>query len=1035
MITPNRRRELSLNRLAVQQCGRRIAVYTLAVALTILMLFIRNRLSVSFGERPLLILFMFPVIISALLGGFGPGLAATLTAAACTAYLIPPAHSFAIAAGYDLFQWGMLIANGVLVSFLSAFRSRSQQRETARQLRLIAAQDQLQQSEARFQATFEQAAAGIALLTPDGRWLRVNHKLCEIVGYSQDDLRALTFQDITHPDDLAVDLDYVSRMLAGEIQSYRMEKRYLRKDGSAIWINLTVALIRKPDSTPDYFVAVIEDIQARKQAEESLCESAQRLRLALDAARAGAWEWNVETEENFWSEELWPLYGLAPHSVQPSYEVWRQTVHPDDLPTVEQAVQEAVLARREFEIEWRVNDSSVSPRWLLSRGRPVRDADGRVARYLGIVIDISERRQAEQEALIGKSKLEAALASMTDAVLISDDEGRFLDFNEAFATIHRFNSKQECAKTLAEYPEILDVFMADGRLAPLEQWAIPRALRGEIVTNAEYTLRRKDTGETWIGSYSFAPIRDRDGVIIGSVVTGRDITERKQIEIALRESEERFRTFMAHNPAAAWIVDDEGRFRYVSPGYYRMFGVPGDLTGRTIGEIYPAALAEEYLRNNRLAIAEDRAVETVESGVCADGSPGRFLVIKFPIHALNGETLLGGEALDITAMKQAEARLRESEERLQLFIEHAPAALAMFDREMRYIGVSRRWMNDYSLGDRKIIGQSHYEVFPEIPERLKAIHQRGLAGEVIQANDDAFIRLDGVVQWLRWVMRPWHAADGAIGGIVIFSEDITEQRHAETEIHRLNVELEERVRQRTAELVAANQELDSFAYAVSHDLRAPLRAMSGFSQALLEDYGARLDGEARVYLDQIIISSHRMNDLVDGLLVLSRSTRGGLRLELVDLSAMAKRLLAERSAAEPERQVVRQVESAMRVQGDPLMLEVVMRNLIENAWKYTAKTPNATIRVYTDDHQDSERCFCVTDNGAGFDMSHSNRLFQAFQRLHRQDEFPGIGIGLATVQRIIHRHGGVIRAEGAPGCGATFRFTLPGVGLPHEETA
>lgn len=771
MITPNRRRELSLNRLAIRPCGRRIAVYALAVALTILMLLIRNSLSVSFGERPLLILFMFPVTISALLGGFGPGLAATLTAAACTAYLIPPDHSFAIAAGYDLFQWGMLIANGVLVSFLSAFRSRSQQHETALQLQLIAAQDQLQQSEARFQATFEQAAAGIALLTPDGRWLWVNRKLCEIVGYSQDELRALTFQDITHPDDLDTDLDQMRQMLAGEIQSYRMEKRFFRKDGSAIWINLTVALARKPDSTPDYFISVVEDI-----------------------------------------------------------------------------------------------------------------------------------------------------------------------------------------------------------------------------------------------------------------------TERKQIEIALRDSEERFRTFMAHNPAAAWIVDDEGRFRYVSPGYYRMFGVPGDLTGRTIGEIYPAALAEEYLRNNRLAIAEDRAVETVESGVCADGSPGRFLMIKFPIHALNGETLLGGEALDITAMKQAEARLRESEERLQLFIEHAPAALAMFDREMRYIGVSRRWMNDYSLGDREIIGRSHYEVFPEITERLKAIHQRGLAGEVIQANKDNFIRLDGAVQWLRWAMRPWHAADSAIGGIVIFSEDITEQRRAETEIHRLNTELEERVRQRTAELVAANQELDSFAYAVSHDLRAPVRAMSGFSQALLEDFGESLDGEARVYLDQISIASHRMSDLINGLLTLSRSTRGGLRLEPVDLSAIAKRLLMEHSAAELERQVVWQVEPDLCAQGDPLMLEVVMRNLIENAWKYTARTPNATIRVYTDD-QDGERCFCVTDNGAGFDMSHSSRLFQAFQRLHRQDEFPGIGIGLATVQRIIHRHGGVIRAEGAPKRGATFRFTLPGVGLPREETA
>ena len=390
--------------------------------------------------------------------------------------------------------------------------------------------------------------------------------------------------------------------------------------------------------------------------------------------------------------------------------------------------------------------------------------------------------------------------------------------------------------------------------------------------------------------------------------------------------------------------------------------------------------------------------------------------------------------VEIGERRQAEAALRESEERLQLFIEHAPAALAMFDREMRYIGVSRRWMTDYGLGDQEIIGRSHYEIFPEIPDRWKTIHQRGLAGEVIQANDDSFVRTDGAVQWLRWVVRPWYTANGAVGGIVIFTEDITEWRQAQTEIHRLNTGLEERVRQRTAELVAANQELDSFAYAVSHDLRAPLRAMSGFSQALLEDYGEGLNGEARIYLDQIMLSSHRMSELIDGLLVLSRSTRGEMRRERVDLTALVERLRAELSAAEPERPVVWQVEPVLSVQGDPIMLEVVMRNLIDNAWKYTARTPNATIRVYSE-HDEGDRGFCVADNGAGFDMSHASRLFKAFQRLHRQDEFPGIGIGLATVQRIIHRHGGVIRAEGAPGRGATFHFTLPGAETPQEETS
>ena len=396
---------------------------------------------------------------------------------------------------------------------------------------------------------------------------------------------------------------------------------------------------------------------------------------------------------------------------------------------------------------------------------------------------------------------------------------------------------------------------------------------------------------------------------------------------------------------------------------------------------------------------------------------------------------------EISERQRAEADLRGSEERLRLFLEYAPVALAMFDREMRYIAVSRHWMdvahftddNHSFFDDQEIIGRSHYDLLPELPDHWKAVHRRALEGEVIQIDEDNLTRIDGTVQWLRRVVLPWHRDDGVIGGIVIFVDDITARQRAEAEVHRLNVELEDRVRQRTAELEAANQELDSFAYAVSHDLRAPLRAMSGFSQALQEDYGEQLDGEARVYLDQIFIASRHMSGLIDGLLTLSRSTRGELRRDPVDLTALAKRLLMDQAAAEPERQVVWQVEPGLCIQGDPLMLEVVMRNLVENAWKYTAKTPNATIRVYTE-NQEGKRYFCVADNGAGFDMNHANRLFKAFQRLHRQDEFPGIGIGLATVQRIIHRHGGAIRAEGAPGCGATFRFTLPTAETTSKET-
>ncbi|MDD2270636.1 MAG: ATP-binding protein [Desulfuromonadaceae bacterium] len=250
--------------------------------------------------------------------------------------------------------------------------------------------------------------------------------------------------------------------------------------------------------------------------------------------------------------------------------------------------------------------------------------------------------------------------------------------------------------------------------------------------------------------------------------------------------------------------------------------------------------------------------------------------------------------------------------------------------------------------------------------------------------------------------------------------DIVARKRAAGEIEGLNQELNKTVSQ----LQGANQELEAFAYSVSHDLRAPLRAMGGFSEALVEDFGDKLEAEARDYLDEIVIGSRHMGQLIDGLLTLSRSTRGELLHDQVDLSAMTGRIRIELEKSEPLRRVEWQVEAGLSTGGDARMIEVIMRNLLDNAWKYTSDTAEPLIRVYAETAE-SELFYCVADNGAGFDMAHAGKLFQPFQRLHRQDEFPGIGIGLATAQRIVHRHGGTFHATGIPHKGATFRFSLP----------
>ncbi|MGQ0765462.1 MAG: sensor histidine kinase [Gemmatimonadota bacterium] len=259
--------------------------------------------------------------------------------------------------------------------------------------------------------------------------------------------------------------------------------------------------------------------------------------------------------------------------------------------------------------------------------------------------------------------------------------------------------------------------------------------------------------------------------------------------------------------------------------------------------------------------------------------------------------------------------------------------------------------------------------------------------------------------------------------VVGVSIDITERKRAEDEVRALNSDLEERVRARTAELAAANRELESFAYSVSHDLRSPLRGIDGWSLALLEDYGNRLDERGLGYLTWVRTEVQRMGRLIDDLLALSRLGRAELRFESVHLSELVDDQIKRMQSREPGRDVRTTVAGNVHVKGDSVLLGAVVQNLLENAWKFTSRRENALIEFGAEGENGTTTCW-VRDNGAGFDMTYEKKLFSPFQRLHKASEFPGTGVGLASVQRIIHRHGGQIWATGVPEKGATFTFTL-----------
>ena len=317
-----------------------------------------------------------------------------------------------------------------------------------------------------------------------------------------------------------------------------------------------------------------------------------------------------------------------------------------------------------------------------------------------------------------------------------------------------------------------------------------------------------------------------------------------------------------------------------------------------------------------------------------------------------------------------------------------------------------------------------------IPERLRLKHEEDVRGFGKTSTTKRSMGRLGMVFGLRAngeefpleVSISKIEVDGKKNFTAIL-RDITERNRAEAEIQQLNTALEERVLQRTSQLEASNKELEAFSYSVSHDLRAPLRSIDGFSQALLEDYANQLPPEGQYYLERVRAAAQRMAALIDDLLNLSRVTRAPIQPGSTDLSAIARQIADELMKLHPERKIRFDIAPDLTVNGDSHLFQIVVENLLNNAWKFTSKREEARIE-FNITNENGTQTFFVRDNGAGFDMKYADKLFGAFQRLHGAAEFPGTGIGLATVQRIIHKHGGRIWAEGAVDQGATFYFTV-----------
>ncbi|NJK98679.1 MAG: PAS domain S-box protein [Bacteroidales bacterium] len=527
------------------------------------------------------------------------------------------------------------------------------------------------ETENKFSRLFEDGPFGVVLVNSSGRFISVNDAFCNMTGYTELELQNLSFIDITHPNHSKNDYENIQKLLKHEISSYNTEKRYIRKDGKEIWASVTANANFNKDGQFLYLIAVIEEITLRKNADAVLNKVTERLELATKSANIGIWDWDVQSNLLVWDNQMYNLYGY--HDIfQVGYETWSGSLYPEDKAMAEQDLNKAILGDGEFNTEYRILWPDNAVHWIKATAKVFYDSNSAPIRLVGVNYDITEQRNNTEALAASKAKLEAALASMTDAVFISDALGNFIEVNDAFATFHKFKDKDAYFETLKEDSGVIEFYYPNGQLVPVDQRAMQRALRGEIAKNAEYKLKRNDTGESWSGSFSFAPILDQAGKIVGSVVAARDITEHKEIEAALVRSRDLLLNLARLVPGVIYQYrlnpDGSSAFPYSSPGMFDIYevtpeGVKYDATP-VFGRLHP----EDY---NMVSQTILNSAQTLETFYCEfrvvlpkQGLRWRWSQAH-PERLANGGTLWHGIISDITERKQAEILLKEKSDEIE----------------------------------------------------------------------------------------------------------------------------------------------------------------------------------------------------------------------------------------------------------------------------------------------------------------------------------------------------------------------------------
>ncbi|MGA2596639.1 MAG: PAS domain-containing protein [Bryobacteraceae bacterium] len=852
-------------------------------------------------------------------------------------------------------------------------------------------------SEARFSLAFAQAPIGMVLLTPAGVITEVNQAYLDTLGYTPEELTKHDSSFYTHPDDIPLTRNFFASLQAGPHNTGSIEKRYFRKDGELLWARASATMRRDDLGRPAQVIAIVEDITAHKRAEARYRFLAESIpQMVWTATPDGMLDYVNGRGTQYFHVPQEALLGTG----------WLEWVHPDERDKAAARWKQSLEKGTPYETSFRLKRSDGSWRWHLVRALPLAGENGNIVQWFGTCTDIEDQKQSDAKLYRQWQTFDTALSHTPDFTYTFDLDGRFTYINRSLLSLWQKSFDEAVGKNFFE----LDY--------PLELAArLQRQIQQVIETKQplrDQTPFTGPSGETRYYDYIFVPVLDEDGrvrVVAGST---RDITEQNRAAQQIEDDRRRWRELLVQTPAGIAVLrGPEHTFEWVNPVYGQLVGRTAEaLIGKSVFAAFPEIEGQIYvdLLNNVYRTGQPFKGHEAPVHLNRGGGVLEDLYINFvylPTRNVSGE--IDGifvHVVDVTDTVIARKQVEESERQFRTLAETIPHLAWMADETGHIFWYNRRWY-DYTGTTLEEIEGWGWQLLHDpnvLPEVLKHWRRALSSGEAFEMVFP-LRRADGQFRPFLTRVEPVKDAEGRVVRWFGTNTDITDQRRTEEELRRMNRELEE------------------FAYVASHDLQEPLRMVNIYTQQILRSLAAE-DEKLIQYSNFVRQGVNRMEALIQDLLAFSRNVHTDeLQIGAADLSeSLTEALSILKDRIEDARAIVT-TGSLPNVRGDTAQMAHVFQNILSNALKYRRNgvIPEITISA---ERGGGEWIVRVRDNGIGFEPRYAERIFGLFKRLHKE-EYPGTGLGLAICKRIVERYGGRIWAEGRPGDGATFYFSLP----------